>query len=362
MRTMAMNSKGEMKMKIVKVKYDHSSKAIHISCDGDVFDTSKINGMDITEWSNPFILKGVKWNGFYEEIKSFYNMEDFSVLFIGDSSDLDTLRSSLADEDIKVEGLNNKVFILYNGDTRSTKITVNGKVFDTSRLINRTVDEWVFPFQVNGIIWNGIFAELESYIGGRAYSIQFVGKKEDMQYIEEQCPEFVELKFKEPISSAPKPAAPKNDNNDLSAKFNIKVPDTDVAKNKLAKLIIDIKKEYVELCANESKLAVFGRVACVIAVICCIIFTIFMSRLLMILSIIPAIIFCVLAFTKGYKRLAVSTFAVCILLAVISWIIINIRWHLAFKDIEDSFDDINDALEDANDALGGMNDALYGNN
>ncbi len=188
--------------KIVKITYDSASYNITIVADDKAFDTSRIDGRRITDWVYPFIFKNVRWNGIYDELKSFLGTEVFLIVFEGSDTDLQALKNAIKDTPAKVASLDNKVVILYKREPLSTKITVNGKIFDTTRIQNRTIDEWVYPFQFNNVKWDGIFTEIENELGINTYEISFVGEQTDMKELMSNCPENVDLIYKAP--AAPK--------------------------------------------------------------------------------------------------------------------------------------------------------------
>lgn len=188
--------------KLVKISYDSNSLKTQITMDDNVFDTSRIDGKEIADWVYPFLIKGIRWNGIYEELNTFLGeTEDFSIQFDGTEKDLEILRTALKNTSVKVAGINNKVVILYKREPLSTKITVNGKIFDTSKLQNRFIDEWTVPFQFRDLKWNGIFKELEYFIGTDNYNIQFVGEQEDMKELMKECPENVSITYRIPTVS-----------------------------------------------------------------------------------------------------------------------------------------------------------------
>lgn len=190
-------------VKKVKVTYNSETKHTDIIVNGTPFDTSRIAGKEIAEWAYPFLVKKIRWNGFYEEIKTFNDGDgNFAVQFDGSDKDLSVLKDALKDTAAKIAGLNNKVVILYKTEPLSTKITVNGKVFDTTRITNRSIDEWISPFQFKDVAWAGIFAELEEYLGTDEYSVQFVGKTEEMTELMNECPENVNITYRAPSASA----------------------------------------------------------------------------------------------------------------------------------------------------------------
>ncbi|WP_295219556.1 hypothetical protein [Ruminococcus sp.] len=188
--------------KTVKIKYDSDTFETQITVGERVFDTSRINGKEISDWAYPFIVKNIRWNGIYDELRSFVGeTEEFQIQFDGAEKELEVLRTALKDTAVRVAGMNNKVVILYKREPLTTKITVNGKVFDTSKLQNRYIDEWISPFQFRDVKWDGIFQELERFIGTDLYTIQFVGEQEDMKELMKTCLENVSMTYRVPSGS-----------------------------------------------------------------------------------------------------------------------------------------------------------------
>lgn len=189
-------------IKKVKITYQADNQKTIITADGKNFDTSRIDGKSISDWAYPFIVKNIRWGGIYDELKEFLGSDSFSVIFNGDDNDLAVLTEALNNTPAKIAIADNKIVILYKSNPVSTKITVNGKIFDTSKIEGRTIDEWVFPFQFRDVKWDGIFTEIENAVGTDEYSIQFVGTPEDMKELMSNCPENVDLTFKAPASNA----------------------------------------------------------------------------------------------------------------------------------------------------------------
>lgn len=69
-------------------------------------------------------------------------------------------------------------------------------------------------------------------------------------------------------------------------------------------------------------------------------------------------IFCFLAYTKGYKKLSICTFIVCFLIAFIGWLIITIRLRIIMNEINDEFSDAADYWEKEADDLNDMFDEM----
>lgn len=207
---------------IVKITYRNEPKSLKITCGDKVFDTSCIQNMQVQEWAFPFCIKGVKWKGLYEELKEFTGQNEFLIYFDGQDDVFEMIKSSLEDVAVKVVSTNNNVVILYSENPFTTKITVNGKVFDTTRIQNRSIDEWIKPIQIRDLSWNGIFKELEDFIGIDVYSIQFVGKQELMSLLINECPKNVDITFRSAnLSSRNNGAAGTNIMSNIASKVNV---------------------------------------------------------------------------------------------------------------------------------------------
>ena len=217
---------------IVKIAYRNESNSLKITSEDKVFDTSRIKNMQVQEWAFPFCIKGVKWKGLYEELKQFTGKSDFVIYFDGQDDAFEIIKYSLDDVPVKLISTNNNVVILYSENPFTTKITVNGKVMDTTRIQNRSIDEWIKPIQIRDLSWKGIFKELEDFIGIDVYSIQFVGKQEFMTPLINECPKNVDITFRSPNlaskNNSPKITNPmKNNNNavnlmsDIASKVNV---------------------------------------------------------------------------------------------------------------------------------------------
>ena len=216
---------------IVKIAYRNESNSLKITSEDKVFDTSRIKNMQIQEWAFPFCIKGVKWKGLYEELKQFTGKSDFVIYFDGQDDAFEIIKYSLEDVPVKLISTNNNVVILYSENPFTTKITVNGKVMDTTRIQNRSIDEWIKPIQIRDLSWKGIFKELEDFIGIDVYSIQFVGKQELMTPLINECPKNVDITFRSPNlaskNNSPKITNPMKNNNavnlmsDIASKVNV---------------------------------------------------------------------------------------------------------------------------------------------
>lgn len=188
---------------IVKVTYDADKLNTTISLNEREFDTSRIKERKIEEWIYPFLIKGVRWKGFFQEIKEFNDGSDsFTVKFDGNEKYFKLLEKSLEGSNARIVSSDNNVVILYRKDPLSTIITVNGKAFDTSRLADRKIDEWVLPFEIAEIKWSGIFSELDEFIGTNDYSIQFSGEADDMLELVNNAPDTVDIMLKMPAAAS----------------------------------------------------------------------------------------------------------------------------------------------------------------
>lgn len=204
---------------IVKMLYKKDLNILKISCNGKAFDVSRIKDIPIEQWVFPFCSKGVKWNGLYEELKVFTESNDFTLHFDSDDTSFEIVKNALSETPAKLIGTNNIVTILYNENPFTTRITVNGNVFNTARIQNRSIDEWINPIQIRDLQWNGIFEELSEFIGTDIYKIYFVGKQEFMKLLIDKCPKNVDVfyrdpkiaekvnKIKQPVKSTPNTAS-----------------------------------------------------------------------------------------------------------------------------------------------------------
>lgn len=183
---------------IVKMVYKKDLNVLKISCNGKAFDVSRIKDIPIEQWVFPFCSKGVKWNGLYEELKSFTERNDFTLHFDSDDTSFEIVKYALSETPAKLIGTNNIVTILYNENPFTTKITVNGNVFNTARIQNRSIDEWINSIQIRDLQWKGIFEELEEFIGTDIFTVYFVGNQEFMKLLIDRCPKSVDVFYRDP--------------------------------------------------------------------------------------------------------------------------------------------------------------------
>ena len=183
---------------IVKMVYKKDLNILKISCNEKAFDVSRIKDIPIEQWVFPFCSKGVKWNGLYEELKAFTESNDFMLHFDSDDTSFEIVKYAFAETPAKLIGTNNIVTILYSENPFTTKIAVNGNVFNTTRIQNRSIDEWINPIQIRDLQWNGIFEEITEFIGTDIYKIYFVGKQEFMKLLIDKCPKNVDIFYRDP--------------------------------------------------------------------------------------------------------------------------------------------------------------------
>lgn len=183
-------------LKRVKATYTKDNGELKITYNEKKFDTSRIKNISIEQWAYPFLSNGIKWNGLYEELKDFTGCTEFVLQFDSDEESFSIIKNALASQPIKLVGTNNTVTIVYSENPFTTRITINGKVFDTTLLQNRCIDEWIQPFHVREVHWNGIFKELEDYIGTDKYTVYFMGDQKLMSYLIDACPETVSIFYK----------------------------------------------------------------------------------------------------------------------------------------------------------------------
>ena len=191
-------NKGVIKMpKTVKVVYDPDTLKTSITVDGEEFDTSRIDGREIEDWAYPFMMRKVRWNGFYDEMVEALNGEkEFNLVFEGSDNALAELKESWEDAPVTIISNGNgenTVLIDYDEDNLKTSITINGQAFDTTRIDGREIADWVYPFMIRNVKWNGIFEELSSAVGSEEYTIQFSGSNSAMMELMEECPDTVSI-------------------------------------------------------------------------------------------------------------------------------------------------------------------------
>ena len=323
------------------IKYDAETKNPTIECEDSYFTTERLYGIEIADWAYPSVLNGNRWNGLYDELREFYGMDSYSVIFHGADSDLAVLKQAFEGRPVNVVGLHNKVIIIYDSKQLTTKITVNGKIFDTAKLTNRTIDEWVNPFSFKENEWQGIFAEIENFLGTNSYAIQFMGDLEDMRVLMDNCPDNVNITYKSPVipKKKPQPAPPKEKTEPVNTAepekksdivINIQKPDIDEVKNQAKGLLSGAKADYLKMQDKDFILLLYGMIVNLMALYCVIptVYSFYFPKygipaLLAIYG--PTFIFDILSLTKGYKKIAKLMIIVTAVIISISETIIIIN-------------------------------------
>ena len=185
--------------KTVKVIYHDDTLETEITVDGQPFDTSRIKGREIADWAYPFVMRKIKWSGFYQEMSDALGGERaFNLIFEGSPEALAELQEAWEDEPVTVISEESSdadtVMIDYDESALQTIITINNQPFDTSRINGREIADWVYPFMMRKVKWNGIFDELSQVVGSEKYTIQFCGTESALQELKEECPETVTIR------------------------------------------------------------------------------------------------------------------------------------------------------------------------
>ena len=185
-------------MKTIKVIYHADTLETTITIDGETFDTSRINGKEIADWAYPFMMRKVKWNGFYDEMAEASGEKEFNLIFEGSEADLNELKEAWEDAPVHIITENSDtpdVVVEYDEKNLTTKITVKGEEFDTSRINGKEIEDWVYPFMMRKVKWNGIFEELSAVIGSDEYILEFSGNEKQLDILNENCPETVTIRY-----------------------------------------------------------------------------------------------------------------------------------------------------------------------
>ena len=158
--------------KTVKVSYNADTLETTIIVDGKEFDTSRISGKEIADWAYPYMVRKVRWDGFYDEmVKALGGEKAFDLVFEGSDEALAELKEAWEDAPVNIVSgeQGNTVSIVYDADTLTTQITVNGQPFDTARINGKEIEDWVYPFMMRKVKWDGIFEELKTVLGTEEY-------------------------------------------------------------------------------------------------------------------------------------------------------------------------------------------------
>ncbi len=211
--------------KTVKVTYNADTLQTTITVDGQPFDTSRINGKEIADWAYPFMMRKVKWNGFYDEmVEALGGDKEFNLIFEGSEESLAELKEAWEDAPVTIiseEESENIVVIEYDEKTLTTNITVNGQPFDTSRINGKEIEDWVYPFMMRKVKWDGIFEELAKVVGTEDYTVQFLGSNAAMKVLMEECPKSVHLLMKNTNKNSEQPVCDSNNDTDKDSAKNL---------------------------------------------------------------------------------------------------------------------------------------------
>lgn len=185
-------------MKNVFIKYDKMSNDIEVSAGDKSLDTQAITNMSIEQWAYPFMSNGKKWEGIYREICNLSGEEAFTIYFSGDDASYDVLRLVMEENPVGWKRINSDVTLIYKEDPLMTKVMLNGRVVDTALIQNRSIEEWINPFQAGGTSWEGIFKEISKIVNSEKYTINFVGNSDAYNKLINVCPSTVSLFLRDP--------------------------------------------------------------------------------------------------------------------------------------------------------------------
>lgn len=188
----------EEKLEIVKGIYKKDKDQLTFTYNDKIFDTSVIKELSVKQWAYPMMYKGTKWNGLYEELSRFVGEKEFALQFDSDEESYNTVKEAMSEYPVKLVGMSNSVIIKYSENPFTTDITVNGRNFDAELIQNRCIDEWIAPFSIRNIKWDGIFEELAKAIGVDTYTINFEGDRSFMNMLIDNCPAGVNVFYYTP--------------------------------------------------------------------------------------------------------------------------------------------------------------------
>ncbi len=178
----------EVKLEVVKGIYKKDKEQLTFTYNDKMFDTSVIKELSVEQWAYPMMYKGIKWNGLYEELSTFVGEKEFALQFDSDEESFGIVKEAMAEYPVKLVGMSNLVIIKYSENPFVTDITVNGRKFNAELIQNRCIDEWIAPFTIRNIKWDGIFEEIAKVIGVDAYTINFEGDQSFMNMLIDHCP------------------------------------------------------------------------------------------------------------------------------------------------------------------------------
>ncbi len=194
----------EGNMHVVKVIYDDTTLQVSIIADGNNFDTAPIAGMEMEDWIYPFMVRQVKWDGFYKEMSKFLSIhsllsaDSFTVIFNGSDNAFENFCSLLSDVPVKVirpelEKTLPVVNIIYDSSSYTTSITIDDKSLEVPQIQGKKMEDWIYPFMFRGVQWDGIFKELAKNLGEVSYVLKISGKDVLMAELKKKAPKNVQI-------------------------------------------------------------------------------------------------------------------------------------------------------------------------
>ena len=161
-------------------------------------DASAIEDRPIEQWNTPFVHGNVRWYGLDEEIRAAAGFESYSIIFYAEDEVVRKLRRVLSGKGIFIFGAQNLVEIAYDRSRMHTQVTINGRTIDTSVITGYPIQMVVNP--IPSLDWDGLFEEIQDFMGNAPFSAVFSGVQEDMSALIQCCPENLNLTYKEPAT------------------------------------------------------------------------------------------------------------------------------------------------------------------
>ena len=86
--------------------------------------------------------------------------------------------------------MSNTIKVTYDASSLKTEILVNDTPFDTTRIDGKEIADWVYPFSMRKIKWNGFYSEMVSALNGeKEFSLIFCGDDESLNELKEALAE-----------------------------------------------------------------------------------------------------------------------------------------------------------------------------
>ena len=161
-------------------------------------DASAIVDRPIEQWNTPFVHGNVRWYGLDEEIRAAAGFESYSIIFYAEDEVVRKLRRVLSGKGIFIFGAQNLVEIAYDRSRMHTQVTINGRTIDTSVITGYPIQMVVNP--IPSLDWDGLFEEIQDFMGNAPFSAVFSGAQEDMSALIQCCPDNLNLTYKEPAT------------------------------------------------------------------------------------------------------------------------------------------------------------------